>query len=835
MLILPEPARKNLPLLKVNYMLKNFLTIAWRNLTRNRNYAIVNILGLAIGLACFMFIMLYVQDELSYDKFHPKGERIYRMALERIYPGRSRLYAIIPPSYAEAVKKEFAEVEETCRLFTGNGSVFLKKEEQVYEEKNVVWTDTSFFDLFGLQLLKGDKEKALEKPFSAVLTESTAKKYFGDANPLGQTLELAQGDDKWLITGICEDLPANSHLKLDILVSSSTFNNDFLAQPNFISFAAYTYLLLKPNASPAALEAKLPDLVVKYASGQVLQQFGVDYGEYQRQGNGYRYFLQPMPDIYLHSNLESEIRPPGSMQRVNFFLIIAGLILVIACINFMNLATARSAGRAREVGIRKTLGSQRSQIAAQFFSEALLISLVSAGLAWAINSLALSGFNALTGKAFTAGHLFSWQYLLLLLSAATVAGLLSGAYPAFALSGFKPIEVLRGKFMQTSKGIGLRNALVVFQFAISVFLIVSTILVYRQLEFTQNKKLGFDKESLLNLQGAGGLTKQQQETFKNELAQLPGVAAVSGCSNQPGDPFFGMSFQPKGEQEMTTGSGMIVGEGYLECMKMELAAGRSFSKEFMDTLSVIVNEAAVREMDLKDPVGKTLVSNDDFLNPVEGQQSVYTIIGVVKDFHFQSLHHVISPLFLVHNQRSFTPGVDGIITVRFQPGEVQSTLRNIENLWMKFLPDLPFRYAFLDREWANLYEKEMTTRKVYGLFSLLAIFIACLGLLALAAFTAERRTREIGIRKVLGASTPGIIGLLSGDFLKLVVIALVIASPVAWYAMRQWLQDFAYRIDVDWWVFALAGGVALSVAFLTVSFQSIRAAMMNPVKSLRSE
>ncbi len=815
-------------------MLKNYLTIAWRNLTRNRNYAIVNILGLAIGLACFMLIMLYVQDELSYDNFHPNGENIYRMALERKYPGRSRHYAIIPAGYSEVVNKEYAEVEETCRLFFFQGNQFvLKVDNQLYEEDNVMWADTTFFDLFGIPLLKGDAKTALAKPNSVILTKTTANKLFGENDPIGKVLDIPQTDNDFEVTGVCEDVPGHSHLQFNMLVSSSSLQ--FIQQPNYLNFSAYTYLKLNPNTDPAALERKLPDLVIKYASSQVLTQFGVNYEEYQKQGNGYRYFLQQLPSIYLNSNLESEIKPPGSKQRVSFFLVIAFLILLIACINFMNLATARSAGRAREVGIRKTLGSQRRQIAGQFLMEAVVISLVAAVLAYGVDQVTLPYFNGLTGKEFTTGDLISPQFILVLLAATGLAGFLSGVYPAVSLSAFKPIDVLRGKFMQGTTGAGLRNSLVVFQFGISVFLIISTILVFKQLEFSQNKNLGFDKESLVTLQGAGGLTPQQGETFKNEVANLPGVVAVSGCSTQPGDSFFGTSFQPQGALEMTTGSGLIVDEGYVECMKMEIVDGRSFSKEFADSNSIVLNEAAVREMDLNDPIGKPLITNDQFMNPVEGEQTVYTIVGVVKDFHFQSLHHVISPLFLINNQRGFNPGVDGLITVRLGTGDVLPTMQKMESLWKEFQPEQPFHYAFLDRQWSNLYEQEMTTRKVFGLFSLLAIFIACLGLLALAAFTAERRTKEIGIRKVLGATTGGIVALLSQDFLKLVAIALLIASPIAWYAMNEWLQDFHYRIKIEWWVFVAAGLIAISIAFLTVGFQSVKAAMMNPVNSIKSE
>ncbi len=815
-------------------MLKNFLTIAWRNLTRNRNYAIVNILGLAIGLACFMLIMLYVKDELSYDNFHPDGENIYRMALERKYPGRSREYAVIPAGYSDVVKKEYAEVEETCRLFFFQGNQFLYKvNNKSYEEYELMWADTTFFELFGIELLKGNAKTALSKPNSVVLTESVAKKLFDDSDPIGQILDIPQTENDMTVTGVCSDVPKRSHLLFNMLVSSSSLQ--FIQQPNYLNFSAYTYLKLNPNADPVGLEKKLPNLVVKYASSQVLTQFGVNYEEYQNQGNGYRYFLQQLPGIYLHSNLESEIKPPGSKQKVSFFIVIAFLILLIACINFMNLATARSAGRAREVGIRKTLGSERGQIAGQFMMEAFVISIVAAILAYGLDQVALPFFNSLTGKSFVTADLLSFQYILILLAATTLAGLMSGVYPAISLSAFKPIDVLRGKFMAGTKGAGLRNSLVVFQFGISVFLIICTILVYKQLEFSQNKKLGFDKESLVTLQNAGGMTPQQSETFKNQIGNLSGVLAVSGCNNQPGDDFFGMWFQPQGASEMTTGSGLFVDEGYVECMKMEIVKGRSFSKEFSDSNSVVINESALRELDLQDPIGKTLITNDQFLNPQDGTRRVYTVVGVVKDFHFQSLHHVISPLFLVNNARSFNPGVDGLISVRLGAGDALPTLREMENLWKQFQPDQPFHYAFLDNEWSNLYEKEMTTRKVFGLFSMLAIFIACLGLLALAAFTAERRTKEIGIRKVLGASTGGIIALLSRDFMKLVAIALIIASPIAWYAMNQWLQDFHYRIDIQWWVFVVAGLSATVIAFLTVSFQSIKAAMMNPVKSIKAE
>jgi putative ABC transport system permease protein len=816
-------------------MFANYLKIAWRNLLRNQNYSLVNIVGLTVGLACVLLIALYLQDELSYDKFHPDGDRIYRMALERKYPGRARNYAIIPQSFGEAVKNEFASVEDATRLFYFQGfNMLYKVNNRPFEEEYNMWADSNFFKMFDIELLKGEKEEVLTRPQSVVLTESTARKLFGADDPMGQILELPQANNNLTVTGVCRDIPENSHLRFNMLTSATSLGQ-ILAESNYLNFSAYTYLKLYEGADPAALESQFPDMVVKYVSGPVLNQFGVNYEEYQKQGNGYRYFLQPLPDIYLDSDLEAEIRPPGSRQRIYFFFAIAILILAIACINFMNLATARSAGRAREVGIRKTLGSDRRQIAGQFMLEAILISLSAGVLAWTINALILPAFNQLTAKHFEISDLISFRYLGLLILLGLIAGLLAGSYPAFALSSFKPVEVLHSKFMQQTKGAGLRNVLVVFQFGISVFLIICSILVYKQWIYTQNKNLGFSKESLITLQGAGGMSFQQGETFKKEIERMPGVVAVSGCNTQPGQQYFGMSFKPQGATEMTTGSGLIVDEGYIECMQMEMVTGRSFSKDFNDSLSIIINEAAVREMELEDPIGKKLVSNDDFLNSTEGEQDVYTIIGVVRDFHFQSLHHIISPLYFIHNQKNFVPGVDGLITVRLRPQNVSSTLEAIGSLWQQVQPDVPFRYSFLDRDWANLYEKEITTRRVFEIFTMLAIFIACLGLLALAAFTAERRTKEIGIRKILGASVGNIVSLLSSDFLKLVLIAIVVASPLAWYVMNQWLENFAYRVTIGPGVFMLGAIIALLIAFVTVSFQSVRAATGDPMKALKTE
>ena len=815
-------------------MIKNYLTIALRHLFRNKSFSIINILGLAIGMACCVMILLYVQDEINYDKFHEKGDRIYRMALDRIYPGRSTAYAIIPHSYAETVKKEFPEVEESTRFFSfgGGGGLRIKHNGIVYEEKNNAWADSTFFEMFSFPLIKGNPKNVLTQPNAVVLTETTAKKYFPNSDPIGQTLDIAQNDNDLVVTGVCKDIPNNSHLTFDLVASSGNIAN-FIAQPNHISFSAYTYFLLKENTDPKVLESKLPDLVTKYASGEVLRNFGVSYEAYQKAGNGYHYFLQPLHDIHLKSQLEAEQRPPGSQSRVYIFTIIAIFILLIACINFMNLATARSTERAKEVGIRKTLGSSRWEIASQFIFEAVILTLLAMVIALGFLNIGLPYFNNLSGKEFALSQVVNLKYIPLFLLFALLIGLLSGSYPAAVLSSFDPLIVLRGRFWSNRKGNFLRNALVVFQFGISTILIICTIVVMSQMNFINNKSLGFTKDYIVNLQGAGFLTEQQTETFKNEIRQLNNIEAVGGCNTTPGGQFFGISFKPEGAEEMVTGRGFIIDDSYLECMEMNILEGRGYSDIFEDSLSVIVNETALRDLGIKDPVGKHLTSNDNFLNPDEDARNRYTIVGVVEDFHYQSLHQRIEPLFFVNhhlNQR-----VDNLISIRMKPNQINNTIQEIEKLWIQFLPDQPFTYTFLDRDLANLYEAEETSQKIFTFFSLLAIFIACMGLLGLAAYITQQRTREIGIRKVLGASVTNIIGMLSKEFMILVAIALLIASPVAWYFMDQWLTNFAYSINIQWWMFVVAGALAILIAFLTVSYQSIKAALQNPVTAIKQE
>lgn len=810
-------------------MLKNYFKIALRHLLSNKTFSIINILGLAIGMACFLVILLYVQGELGYDSFHEKGDRIHRMVLDRLYPGRHTEYATIPHSYAVSAKLEYPEIEESCRIFKFPGSILLKKGEEVVEEKERMWADSNFFEVFDFGLIQGNPSEVLKQPNTVVLTESTAKKYFGSVNPIGKIIDIPQNDNDLQVTGICKDVPENSHMNFDLVMSASSLN-PFIQNANHIGFDSYTYFLLKEGTDAQKLAAKFPDLVTKYASGEILRNFGVTYEEYKKSGNGYIYSLQPIKDIYLNSNLEAELKPPGSITRVYIFSVIALFILFIAVINFMNLATAKSTERAKEVGIRKTLGSSKKEIANQFLIEAVTISFISAILAFGILLFLVPLFNDIAGKSISLWSFANLPSILFFLLGAILIGLLAGSYPAFILTGFKPLEVLKGKLFATQKGALLRNSLVVVQFVISVVLIVATIVVFRQLEFIQSKELGFNKENVINIQGGFGLDVQKAKTLKGELARMDGVLGVASSNAIPGMTYFGTSWRASGDNEKATGRQLVVDENYVECMGMEMVAGRDFSEEFADSNSVVLNETAVKTLGLTDAIGKQVFSSD--FHP-DNQDEAFTVVGIVKDFHYQSLHKNIEPLFLVNP--SGQNGLNAFVNVRIKGGTFSSAIQQIELKWKQFWPEQPFRFTFMDSDLNAFYEAEQTAKRVFSLFSLLAIFIACMGLLGLAAYVTQKRTKEIGVRKVIGASTMQIVGLLSKDFLKLVLIALVIATPIAWFGMNRWLQDFAFAISLSWWIFALAGILAIGIAFLTVSFQSIKAAMANPIQSLRDD
>lgn len=818
-------------------MFKNYFKVAIRNFLKRKGFSLINVLGLATGMAVCLLIILFIQSELSYDRHHKNADNIYRVALERYYPGRSTSYSIIPPSVGAAIKQEYPEVLESTRLFGfGRGSdFFLRIGQRTFEEKKVLAADSNFFRVFTCRLLFGDQTTALQKPNSAVINESTAKKYFGSAREaFGQTFETDGNDTTLtcLITGVAEDWPDNSHFLFDMLISNGTFQ--FTKRNGFTSFLAYTYISLNPNSSYKTLEAKFPDFVEKYISPEIARVYSQSWEDFKKAGNGYRYFLQPLTKIHLISDLEAELRPNGSMTAVYIFTVVAVFILFLACINFINLSTARSVERAREVGIRKTFGSQRRALIGQFLIESALISILSMFLAFMLINLLLPIFNNLSGKELSISYFFQPSWIFLLFAFAVITGLIAGLYPAFILSSFNPIMVLKGRFKSNRYGLVLRNGLVVFQFAISVILIISAIVVNRQMKYMLGNKLGFKKDHVI-VAGRTDLLGDRLDAFKNELLKIPGVEHAGSASTMPGNQdFLGTTWQEAGSKAPVAGNGIMVDEDFEKALGLELKEGRFFSKDFStDTLSVVINEKAVKELGLQKAIGTRLTSPDGFYNAPDGTTSTYNVIGVVKDFHYHSLHEAVSPLVIVKSKKF--DWQSRFVAMRIKGDNFKPTVASIENVWKKFVKEKPFHFYFLDESLAAQYQAEQTIQRIFTIFSGLAIFIACIGLLGLAAYATQQRTREIGIRKVLGASEISIIKMLSKDFVKLVLLSSAIALPVAWWCMNKWLQDFAYRINISLWIFLIAGAAASLIALMTVSFQAIKAASANPVKSLRTE
>lgn len=815
-------------------MLKNYFKVAFRSLVKQKVYTFINVLGLSVGIASCLLITMFVVDEFSYDKFHDNADNIYKIVLERKYPNHITNYAVIPHSYADVIAYDFPEVEQTVKMGGPFNNVVVnytneKHEVKQFEENFIMAADSNFFDVFSIKLLQGDPKNALMKPTDMVLTEETAKRYFGESQALGKTLRLFNQD--FVITGISENVPDNSHFKFDFL---GKWTDEIFAgglRTNFITFSAHVYVVLKPGADAKALEAKFPAMVDNYAASQIEQDLGKSWEDYKKEGNGYRYSLQPLTSIHLDpSNIEAKMRPGGNINYVYFLICIAILILVIACINFMNLATARSAERAREVGVRKTMGSLKGQLISQFLVESILISLIATGLAIGLAQIALPYFNGLAGKTLT--FTFSPLFITGLLGVALFVGFMAGSYPAFALSSIQPIIVMKGNFSSNAKGSWLRNGLVVFQFFISIVLIVGTMVVTQQMKYMQNKSLGYDKERVVVIERAFALGEHTQ-TFVDEVKQVPGVERAGSSFSllgRQGD-FFGAQFTPEGSTEILTTKSMGIDDRFAETIGFEFIEGHGYSEETNDSLSIILNETAVKTMEIKDPIGKKL---KQIQRTPQGTVEVsYTIIGVIKDFNFQSLRDPITPL-TIQSVESFGGGAAYVIA-RVKGENLMATIENIEAKWKALVPEQLFKFVFLDQNLMAQYETEKQAGKVFAIFSSLAIIIACVGLFGLSAYTASLRTKEIGVRKVMGASVGSIVLLLSKEFTKLILFAFVLSVPIAWFIMNQWLSGFAYRIKLGVGIFLVAGFTALLISWITVSYQSIKAAIVNPIKSLRSE
>lgn len=804
-------------------MIKNYFKIAWRNLWKNKTFSFINILGLASGLACFILISLFVIDELSYDRFYKKADRICRVNSDIVFGGAVLHFTQTSDMMGQLLKKDYPEVEEYARVYTNNGSQLIKKGNEFITEEKIAYADSTFFTVFDFETTEGALKTALHEPGTVVIDETTATKYFNGQPAVGKTLELKTDDGTmpYKVTAVIKDMPRNTHFNFSILLTmkNAGYNWGQMTSHNF-----HTYLLLRDGAQAKELEKKLPVYIDKYVLPSVQSSMNISsMSELEKQGNSLQYSLMPLTDIHLHSDFNHEITPPGSIKYVYIFGAVALFILLIACMNFINLSTAKSARRAKEVGIRKTLGTERKTLMAQFLFESAFTAFLAMFIAVLIAWLVMPLFNSVSGKAIGMGDLLHGKMLAMLLLLPVVAGLLAGSYPAVYLSSFNPVAVLKGNTGAIMKKSSLRNALVVFQFACSILLITGTMVIYRQLNYIQNARLGFNKEQVLVINNTYTLG-DKAKVFKDAVLGMSGVGSGTLSSYLPVSSSSRSDNTYSKEAVMNAKNGIDmqtwnIDHDYIRTMGMEIIRGRNFSRDFADSNAMLINETTARFLDAENPVGKKM-----YANGIE-----YNIIGVVRNFHFESLKHNVGPLCMLLGNST------GLAAFKVEAAAVTGLLSQVETQWKKMSAGVPFSYRFLDDSFTQMYHDEQRVGKLAFSFSVLAILIACLGLFGLAAFTAEQRTKEIGIRKVLGASAVSVINMLNKEFVKLVLIASVIAVPLAWWAMNRWLQDFAYRVNIGWWVFAVAGIIALLIAVLTVSSQAIKAALSNPVKSLRSE
>ncbi len=800
-------------------MLKNYLKIVLRNVKQHPGYTFINVAGLAVGIACCLLIFSYVRDELSFDRFHENADSIYRLISVANGPDGARDIALSRTPEGPALVQEFSEVRKAVRLFQfrGDRSELIQYGDQRFRESGIFFVDSTFFDVFSFSFLKGVPETALVRPNTVVLTESMARKYFGDADPLGETIQLGIRGTTLEVTGVVEDVSPRSHLQFNFLGSFASLSASARAD-NWVRIWLYTYILLEDDARIDRLETKLPDYIAKY---------NPDLYERYRQGEGeFPLRLQPLVDIHFDniSGVDLNYRS-GDRRTVYTFSIIGVFILFIACINFVNLALALAANRAREVGIRKVAGAVRRQLVVQFLAETVSFSLAASLLAFGLAHAVLPVFNTLAERTITLGGVADPTVWGAVLGASLLVGVAAGGYPAFVLSAFRPAAVLKGGLHRGGKGVSLRRILVVFQFSISTFLLIGTGILYDQLGYFHSKNLGFDKEQVVLIPIQDTSLRGRFKTIKQAFARHPNVVAASGIQSPPGADGL-WRFVRAGESD-DTGALWKTYHGdfdYVDLMGMTIVAGRSFSESFgTDTTdAVLLNEAAVRALgwDSASAIGRRIVADD--------QEN--TIIGVVQDFHHASLHEPITPLVIALN-----PNTARVLAVRILPTAPAETLADLERLWKEWDTAYPFVYSFLDEDFARKYRNEETMGQLFGYFAALAIFIACLGLFGMAAHTAERRTKEIGVRKVLGASVASILIMLSKDFTRMVGLALLIAAPLAYLVMNRWLQDFAYRIEIGPGVFLQAGGSVLLMALLTISYHAIQAATTNPVSALRYE
>lgn len=819
-------------------MIRNYLKIAIRNIVRQPFYSLINVIGLAVGLTACWFLTMYFFHEQQYDTFLPDANRICMASLELKMGDTEGKTTNTPPPLGIRLVEDYPEVEMTARVFN-LGETLVKRQRQgvealIFNESEVIAVDSTFLTLFGFEMKQGDAN-ALNKPMSVVLTEKMAQKYFGNETAMGQTISF--NDRLFTVAGVIKDLPINSSLQFDFLLPTQ----DFRVVENFawswIWLQMDTWVKFKQPVNEenlAKFEAKMPEMVKKYAPA-AFERIGQNFEEQLKKGDKYNIQFLPLTRLHLdYVGIDSRLGTLGDDKTVRLFAIIGIFILLLACVNFVNLSTARSIKRAKEVGVRKALGSSKSSLILQFLVESSMMSLLALLVAAMLTVLCLPMFNQLTHVPFTTDAIIKPDVLVVVLSLPILTGLVAGLYPAFYLSKFKTIDTMKNSTGTVGVFVSVRSGLVIFQFAVSIILLFGVFVVYHQLDFAQKSRTGLQRENILVINNTRHFQDiSEREVFRQKLLQTTGIQDVTHSTFLPSLGGFNDFYEPEqGNQPNTVVQNLAItsfltDEHFAPTLKLKLTAGRNF-RMTGDSASVILNETAAKVIGWKNPIGK-------WIRYPGNQNQRFQVIGIMKDFHLASVRTAIEPVALFHESSKTYQTWGSYMAVRLQPNAEKTVIEKVTHLWKTVLPNVPFEYDFLDASFASMYQSESQTASILLTFTLLALLIACLGLFALATFTAEQRTKEIGIRKVLGASVMSITALISKDFLKLVFVALVIASPIAYYFMEQWLQDFVYRVEISWWVFALAGVLAILIAFLTVSYQAIKAALMNPVKSLKTE
>jgi putative ABC transport system permease protein len=802
-------------------MLRNYFKTAIRIMLRQKAYSFINVTGLSVGIAATLLILIYVADEISYDRFHPSPEQVYRVYFSGRLQGNEMNSAASASPVAEAMQKEIPEVQEAVRFGLWR-TMPMSYGEKHFTEKHFLVADSNFFSFFNFPLVAGDPSTALKGTNKIVITESVARRYFGDENPIGKIMLRGSERAASEVTGIVKDPPTNSHIDFDIILSGESW--EYMRNTQWTSNNLYTYIRLHPGANADKVQQQLSALVEKNMGSELERLLGMTFAQFRQQGNNVGLKLQPLLDIHLKSTLTDDITPGGSIQYLYIFGAIAIFIIIIACINFMNLSTARSANRAKEVGVRKTIGAFRGKLILQFISESMVYSFLSMVLALMIIGVSLDAFNLLSGKELSLSIFANPIIIAAILVFTVIVGLMAGSYPAFYLTAFKPTEVLKGRIRAGFKNSMMRNVLVSLQFVISIALIFGSIVVFYQLKYMQEKNLGFSKENVVSLLHTLSLG-QNSQAFKNELSAHPEFKGASFANRLPPNIDWNSAFRKGGSDQDYLLTQYFVDYDHLQTMGYTLVEGRFFSREFKtDTASIILNETAYKQM------GFTNMNEATVLTYNGPQPTLLKVIGILKDFNFESLKTNIRPMAIMLGPE---PNLE--MAVRLSPGKTQEQIQLLESIWKKYAPEAPFEYSFIDQNFDALFRAEERLGRIILIFTVLAIGIACLGLFGLAAFTAEQRAKEISIRKVMGATLTQVIVLLSKDFTYLIVVSFVVASPIAWFAAEGWLENFANRIDLQLWMPLIAGAVSLAVALIIITAQSIKAARENPVKAMRSE